>query len=139
MLTMRKREIFRMLMIVGVWAFGLLAYAQQSSLVTGNVVDQDGEPIPGVNIIIKGTSTGSVSDFDGNFQLQVPDAANAVLVFCFIGFDELEIPVQKRSSLVAVLKPTSRGLEEVVAIGYGTAKRRDLTGSVSSVGETILR
>lgn len=136
---MRKREIFRMLMIVGVWAFGLLAYAQQSSLVTGNVVDQDGEPIPGVNIIIKGTSTGSVSDFDGNFQLQVPDAANAVLVFRFIGFDELEIPVQNRSSLVAVLKSSSIGLEEVVAIGYGTAKRRDLTGSVSSVGETILR
>ncbi|MCA1744677.1 MAG: SusC/RagA family TonB-linked outer membrane protein, partial [Bacteroidales bacterium] len=135
---MRKREIFRMLFILGIWAFGLSALAQDR-LVTGNVVDTSGEPIPGVNIIIKGTMTGSVTDFDGNFHLQVPDAANAILVFRFIGFEEQEIAVAGRSSITAVLNASSIGLDEVVAIGYGTAKRRDLTGSVSSVGETVLR
>lgn len=136
---MRKREIFRVLMIAGIWAIGLLAYAQQGQLVTGNVVDTQGEPLPGVNIIIKGTSTGSVTDFDGNFQLQVPDAQNAVLLFRFIGFEEQEIAVQGRSTITAVLHTSSIGLDEVVAIGYGTVRKRDITGSVASVSGDALQ
>ncbi len=129
---MRKREIFRLLLIMGIWAFGLSAFAQDR-LVTGNVVDSSGEPLPGVNIIIKGTTTGTVTDLDGNFQLQISDAANAIIVLRFIGFEDQEIAIQNRTNLTAVMQASFIGLDEVVAIGYGTARRRDLMGSVSSV------
>lgn len=135
---MRKRKIFRMLFILGIWAFGLSALAQDR-LITGTVVDSNGEELPGVNIIIKGTTTGTVTDFDGNFQLQVPDAANAVLVLRFIGFEEQEIAVQDRTSITAILQTSSIGLDEVVAIGYGTVKKRDITGSVASVSGDALQ
>jgi TonB-linked SusC/RagA family outer membrane protein len=127
-----------MLFILGIWAFGLSAFAQDR-LITGTVVDSNGEELPGVNIIIKGTTTGTVTDFDGNFQLQVPDAANAVLVLRFIGFEEQEIAVQDRTSITAVLQTSSVGLDEVVAIGYGTVKKRDITGSVASVSGDALQ
>mgnify|MGYP002349833606 FL=1 len=68
---MRKREIFRMLYVIGIWAFGMLAYAQNGSLISGTVVDETGEPLPGVNIVIKGTTSGSVTDIDGKFSLQL--------------------------------------------------------------------
>jgi TonB-dependent starch-binding outer membrane protein SusC len=136
---MRKREIFRILFIVGIWTFGLAAFAQESKLIQGSVMDENGEALPGVNIIIKGTMSGAITDIDGNYQIQVDNPAEAVLIFRFIGFDEKEIPVNNRTIVNSVLAESSVSLDEVVAIGYGTAKRRDLTGSVSSVGETVLK
>ncbi|GAO31190.1 SusC/RagA family TonB-linked outer membrane protein [Geofilum rubicundum] len=134
---LNKRRNLRTVLLTLLMAISISAFAQEIS-VSGTVVDTEGEPLPGVNIIIKGTTTGAVSDFDGNFQLQVPDAQTAVLLFRFIGFEEQEIAVEGRSSITAVLTPSSIGLDEVVAIGYGTTTKRDLTGSVSSVqGETI--
>lgn len=135
---MRKREIVKLLFFVGIWAFGVSTFAQESRLIRGKVVDTQDYPLPGVNIIIKGTGTGTVTDFDGNYQLQVTDAVNAVLVFRFIGFNEQEIAIGAQSTINVTMAESSIGLSEVVAIGYGTARRRDLTGSVASVGESVL-
>ncbi|AXB56834.1 SusC/RagA family TonB-linked outer membrane protein [Flavobacterium fluviale] len=99
--------------------------------VSGTVSDGSG-PIPGVNIIVKGTKTNTVSNFDGTYTLQsVP--ANSILVFSFIGYKPYEIAVNNRTKIDAVLEEDLNDLKEVVVIGYGTAKRADLTGAVSTV------
>ncbi|HLW08682.1 MAG TPA: TonB-dependent receptor [Marinilabiliaceae bacterium] len=135
---MKKREIYRMLLLMGVWIFGFSVYAQESRMVSGKVTDNTSEPLPGVNIVIKGTGTGTVTDFDGNYQLQVPNPTQATLQFRYIGFDEQEIVVGNRSVINVVLESSSIGLDEVVAIGYGTVRKRDITGSVASVsGESL--
>ncbi|MGQ1947924.1 SusC/RagA family TonB-linked outer membrane protein [Geofilum sp. OHC36d9] len=135
---MRKRNFYRMLFLLGAWIFGLSMYAQESRLVSGRITDTDGEPLPGVNIIIRGTTNGTVSDFDGNYSLEVSNAPGAVLTFRFIGFKEKEVAVGTQSTINVSLESSSIGLEEVVAIGYGTVKKRDITGSVASVsGEAL--
>jgi TonB-dependent starch-binding outer membrane protein SusC len=136
---MRKRQIFRLLFILGIWVSGLTMFAQQSRLIQGKVVDNRNEPLPGVNIIIKGTVSGTVSDIDGNYQLQVNNPEQAVLVYRFIGFDEKEIAVSNQTTINVTLEESSIGLDEVVAIGYGTVRRRDITGSVASVGGDALQ
>ncbi|WP_234995085.1 SusC/RagA family TonB-linked outer membrane protein [Alkalitalea saponilacus] len=128
-----------MLFVMSLWSFGLALMAQGSILVQGKVEDSQGFPLPGVNIIVKGSTIGTVSDINGNYQLQVPDAVNAVLVFRFIGFDEREIAVNNQSQINVVLTESFFGLDEVVAIGYGTVQRRDITGSVASVSGDALQ
>ncbi len=104
--------------------------------ITGKVTSATGEPIPGASIKIKGTSIGTSADASGNFSLTVPD--NAVLVISSVGFDELEVPVNGRTNIDIQLKPSTKIQDEVVVIGYGTASKRDLTGSISKVkGEQI--
>jgi len=99
--------------------------------VSGTVSDGSG-PIPGVNIIVKGTKTNTVSNFDGTYTLQsVP--ANSILVFSFIGYKPYEVAVKNKTKIDAVLEEDLNDLKEVVVIGYGTAKRADLTGAVSTV------
>ncbi|TLV03360.1 SusC/RagA family TonB-linked outer membrane protein [Dyadobacter luticola] len=111
--------------------FGL---ARGQSKITGKVVDaKDNSGIPGVNIIIKGTSTGTVTDTDGNYSLNVPDN-NAVIVFSFTGYTSQEVTVSGKSVIDINLEPSSKLLSEVVVVGYGTRKKSDLTGSVSQVG-----
>jgi TonB-dependent starch-binding outer membrane protein SusC len=112
--------------------FPLSAHAQQ--VVTGKVTEAaTGEALPGVNIVIKGTTTGTVSDVDGNYQLAVNNLQTDILVFRFIGFEEQEIPLNGQTTIHVEMEMTSFGIDEVVAIGYGTVKKRDLTGSVSSI------
>jgi len=106
---------------------------QQQITVSGKVTDsQTGEPIAGVNVVVKGTTTGTMTDAAGNYSLNVPDK-NATLVFSFVGYTTQEIPLAGRSSLNVSLVSEAVGLEEVVVIGYGTAKKSDLTGSLSQV------
>ncbi|WP_423130425.1 TonB-dependent receptor [Gaoshiqia sp. Z1-71] len=109
---------------------------QQVRTVTGKVTDTSGAPLPGVSIVVKGTTTGTLSDFDGNYNLNnLPEGA--VLVFSFVGMKRVEAPVNQ-SVVNVVLEEETIGLEEVVAIGYGTMKRKDITGSVASVkGEDL--
>ena len=103
---------------------------QQQNVVTGKVIDSEtGEPIPGVNIIVKGTTVGTMTDASGDYSLNVPDK-NAILVFSFIGYSSQEIPLEGRSKLNVSLVSETVGLEEVVVIGYGTQRKKDLTGSV---------
>ncbi len=105
---------------------------QKEISVTGKVISEKGEALPGVTVIIKGTSTGTVTDFDGNYNL-TNVSGDAVLVFSFVGMESQEIPVAGKTRIDVTLKEEAIGLEEVVAIGYGTMKKSDLTGSVSSV------
>ena len=105
---------------------------QLRTSIKGKVTDQDNVPLPGVSIIIKGTSQGIISDIGGNFILtNVP--SDAVLVFSFIGMNTVEIPVDGKTTVNVKMEQSTIGLEEVVAIGYGTMKKSDLTGSVSSM------
>lgn len=110
---------------------------QQRRTISGTVVDDTGEPLIGVNISVKSTTTGGITDVDGNFSFTVT-ADNPVLVVSYIGYKSREINAGTGENLRIVLQPDELGLEEVVVVGYGTVKKRDLTGSVSSVGaETI--
>lgn len=107
--------------------------------VNGRVTQDNGEPLPGVNVLIKGTSIGTTTDADGKYALEVPDA-ESVLVFSFIGYVSQEIVVGTQSVIDIILSPDVQALEEVVVIGYGTVKKSDLTGAVGSVNsEAITR
>lgn len=99
--------------------------------VKGKVVDEKGEGLPGVNILIKGTQQGTISDENGYFQLNVQEGAT--LIFSFVGYITQELPVTNSTNLQVVLKSDSKALEEVIVVGYGTQKKSDLTGTVASV------
>lgn len=102
--------------------------------VNGNVVDENNQPIPGANIIEKGTSNGSVTDFDGNFSINVADE-NSTLVISFVGYSTKEIVVGSQSNISITLLEDAAKLDEVVVVGYGKSVRKeDLTGAVSVVG-----
>ncbi|HET7180388.1 MAG TPA: SusC/RagA family TonB-linked outer membrane protein, partial [Chryseosolibacter sp.] len=106
---------------------------QQQMTVTGTVISSDeGSPLPGVNVVIKGTTRGTTTDVDGKFTLQIADA-DAVLVFSFIGYSSQEIPVAAKSVIDVTLVPDVQQLGEVVVVGYGTQKKTTLTGAVSAV------
>ncbi len=114
------------------------ASQQQGKKVTGKVTDPTGAPVPGATIVVKGTTTGVVSDINGIFSLaNIPE--NATLMFSFIGMRTQEVSVTNKTTINVVMEEETIALEEVVAIGYGTIKRKDLTGSVASVSGTKLR
>lgn len=118
---------------------GLLgAMALQAQTVKGTVKDSAGEPVAGAFIIVKGTSTGVSSGLDGEFTINVKDAATAVLEVSMIGLSTETVPVNGRATLEIILKDDTNMLEETVVVGYATVKRRDLLGSVSSVGSDKL-
>ncbi|MDR0232003.1 MAG: SusC/RagA family TonB-linked outer membrane protein [Dysgonamonadaceae bacterium] len=103
--------------------------AQNSKSVSGTVVDVSGEPTIGASVVVKGTTIGTVTDLDGNFQLS-DVAGNAVLVISYVGYITQEISVSKPSPLKIVLKEDAKLLEELVVIGYGAVRRQDATGAV---------
>lgn len=108
-----------------------------AEIITGKVTAGNGEPIPGVNILLKGTTVGIVSDADGNYSLEVPDL-NGTLVFSYIGYATQEVAIGGRTTIDVVLTEDSQSLQEVVVVGYGTQKKVNLTGAVSSVGSEEL-
>jgi TonB-linked SusC/RagA family outer membrane protein len=105
---------------------------QKARSVTGVVNDFSGQPLPGVTVMVKGTSTGTITDFDGKFTIDV-QSDNQVLVFSFVGMKPQEIPVAGKTSFTVVLEEETIGLDEVIAVGYGTQKKADLTGAISVV------
>ncbi len=106
--------------------------SQQQKSVSGKVTDASGTPLPGASVVIKGTTTGVLTDATGNYSLSnIPE--NAVLQFSFVGLKGQEIPVKIQSQINVMLLEEIIGIDEVVTIGYGTVKKRDLTGSVSSI------
>ena len=117
-------------------AVALLPMMVQAKVVTGQVTDTNGEPIIGANVVVKGTTAGTITDLDGNYSLDVPE--NATLVFSYLGMATQEIPVTGNTVSV-VLKEDNQVLEEVVVTGYGTTKKRDLVTSVSSVNADQLK
>jgi len=116
--------------------FAFTVFAQNIT-VKGKVTDQEsGEALPGVNVVVKGTTNGTITMADGTYTLDVP--SDATLQFSFIGYKLQEVPVSGNTTIDVALEIEATQLDEVVAIGYGTAKKKDITGSVSSVsGETL--
>lgn len=103
----------------------------QQARITGKIVDGTGAPIPGASIKVKGSNAGTSADAEGNFELTVP--ANATLVISSIGFEDQEVVVGDRTILSITMKESTKIQDEVVVIGYGTAAKRDLTGSITKV------
>lgn len=139
------RNIWMIMLAVGVTITSLAASpsiivkaALQDREVTGTVTATDGGTMPGVNVVIKGSTSGTVTDATGKFALRVP-GNDAVLVFSFIGYQSQEVIVGNRSVIDVAISPSLETLSEVVVIGYGTVKKSDLTGSVSSIKSDELK
>ena len=108
------------------------ASESQQKQIIGTVTDEKGNPLAGVNVTLKGTTVGILTDASGKYTItNAPD--NAILVFSFVGMTAQEIPAEGRVQIDVVLKETSFGLDEVVVIGYGSSKRKDITGSISTI------
>ncbi|UVQ44736.1 TonB-dependent receptor [Parabacteroides faecis] len=105
--------------------------SNQSRKISGTVKDQNGEPVIGANVSVKGTTVGTITDIDGNFMLEAP--TDVVIQISYIGYVTQEISLGNKDRLDVLLKEDLQALDEIVIIGYGTAKRKDFTGSVSSV------
>lgn len=101
--------------------------------IKGTVTDEKGEPLPGVNILVKGTNLGTTTDLQGQYQLSIPDEVEAVLIFSFIGFLTREESAEGKSLLDLALQTDTKSLEEVVVIGYGSSKKRDVVGALDIV------
>ncbi|SEJ66616.1 TonB-linked outer membrane protein, SusC/RagA family [Dyadobacter sp. SG02] len=111
------------------------ARVDQDITINGKVVDEKGETLPGVSIILKGTQRGTVTDVDGKFSFNVPDQS-AVLVFSYVGYSQKEITVGTQTNFDVQLSNDNKVLEEVVVVGYGAIKKSDVTGAIASVDNT---
>lgn len=112
--------------------FQMASYAQDGVTVTGSVYDTGGQPLPGASVVLKGSTTGTQTDFDGNFTLSgIP--SDGVLLISYIGFVSQEVPVEGRSSVSVTMEEDTQTLDEVVVVGYGTQKKSDLTSAIVSV------
>ncbi len=142
---MRKQFLFSLMLTLGVT--GVLtvcpvnvkaAVTQQTIKVKGQVVDQAGEPLIGATVRVKGMQSGSVTDMDGNFQIDA--SSNATLVVSYVGYKDREVAVRGRAVIDQIqLESDDNVLEQVVVVGYGTQKKADLTGSVSIVNAEELK
>ncbi len=130
-----NRLLLKMLLSVTVFLFCIAEITAQQSTVTGKVTDTNDQPLPGVTIIIKGTTTGTVTDINGNFSLTLP--ANAeTLQFSFVGMITQEIPISGKTIFNVIMEEDTHRLEEVVVLGYGVAtKRKDLSAAVGVVAD----
>ena len=108
----------------------------RQAVITGTVRDEAGNPLPGVSVIVKGTTTGSITDAQGKYSINAPD--NAILVFTYIGYTKIELPVEGKTLLNIQLTPDQTSLNELIVVGYGTQKKETVTGSISQVKGTEL-
>ena len=104
----------------------------RQNVITGTVYDEKGGTLPGVSVLVKGTTTAAMTDALGKYSIKVP-ADNAVLIFSYIGYTKLELPVGSKTVLDAKLSPDSRSLNELIVVGYGTQKKETVTGSISQI------
>lgn len=127
----RCAKMFLMILL-GIFTLSTSMYAQSGTItVRGNVKDNNNEPIISGSVIVKGTTTGTVTDLDGNFEIKAP--ANGILVFSYVGFMTQEIPINGKTSISVKLAEDAELLKEVVVIGYGSVKKEDATGSVTAI------
>ncbi|RNL87072.1 TonB-dependent receptor [Sinomicrobium pectinilyticum] len=110
----------------------------QNRTISGDVKDEEGTPLPGASIVVKGTSTGTESDFDGLFTLDIPQKENTVLVISSLGFITQEVEVGNKTTFSISLRTDVESLDEVVVVGYGTQKKKNLTGSVATIDSKVL-
>ena len=126
----------RLLLIMWGLLLSLSAFAQQIT-VKGHVVDATGEPVIGASVIEGKSTNGTITDIDGNFSLNV--SANSTLTISFVGYKTQTVSVNGKTALKVTLQEDTEVLDEVVVVGYGTMKKSDLTGAVSSVGVSQYR
>ena len=120
------------MLLLSLWSFG------QSFKVQGTVTEESGTPMPGVTIVVKGTTVGVVSDMDGKYQIEAN--AKSTLAFSFIGYKTQEFLVGNKKEISVKLLPENLQVDEVVVVGYGTSKKSDISGSVASVSsETMMK
>lgn len=110
----------------------MASFAYGQTQVSGTVVDQQNQPLPGVNVLVKGSTQGTTTDANGKYQVSVPNS-DAILTFSFIGFTSQEKVVGNQTVVDVTMQEDIQSLQEVVVVGYGTVKKSDLTGSVSSI------
>lgn len=127
----------RLLLLIALLISGCLPALAQQRGISGKITDETGVPLPGVNVVLKGTTNGTVSDADGGYTISVPASSlgSGVLVFSFIGYTAQEIPIDNRTTVDISLSPSLQTLNEVVIVGYGTQAKKDLTGSVVAISE----
>ena len=130
---MRNRILFMLCFLF----VGISAFAQVS--ISGKVIDNTGFELPGVNVVVKGTTVGTMTLGDGTYTLQdVPGGAKAVLEFSYIGFKPVEVVVGNQKVINVTMTEDSEQLEEVVVVAYGTQKKKDLTGAITQIDSKVL-
>jgi TonB-dependent starch-binding outer membrane protein SusC len=125
---MKSKFCFFVLML-----FSFTTAMSQNKTVTGRVTSESGEALTGATVSVRGTKTVSATNSAGNYSIEVPSTGNVVLEFSYVGSKKVSIPVEGRSNVDVKLSVTASTLNDVVVIGYGTVKRKDLTGAVASV------
>ena len=131
MTSMKNLSKVFLLCFITLFAFAAQSMGQGKNI-TGQVVDALNESMPGVNVQVKGTTNGTITNIDGKFSISVPNS-KSVLVFTFIGYSKQEIVVGNQTKINVQLKEDAQNLDEVVVVGYGTAKKSDLTGATASL------
>ena len=126
------------ILTIFLWVITASVFAQTQNI-SGTITDSAGEPLPGVTVVVKGTTKGAVSDFDGNYAL--PNVSSeSTLIFSFVGMLTQEIAVGNQTAISVSMVADAIGIEEVVAIGYGTQKKATVTGAISTVkGEKLIK
>ena len=137
-----NQPIFRLMMIVFLCLFMVfqgIAQTGSGRIIRGRITGTDRIPLPGVNVVIKGTTKGIISDSEGNYSMEVKEK-NATLSYSFIGFVTQEIAVDSKTTINVVLEEEIKNIDDVVVVGYGTQRKKDLTGAISRVsGNDIVR
>jgi len=125
-------KITNLLLTISFLLFQTALFSQSTSSVSGTVLDSDNIPLAGASVVLKGTTTGTQTDFDGNFSLdKVP--SNGTLVISYIGYAAKEVSVANQKQITITLQEDAQSLDEVVVVGYGTQKKADLTGAITTV------
>ena len=136
MMTLLSKVTKAMVWTVAMLLLPLSAMAQVT--VTGNVADESGEPVIGASVQVKGTSHGTITDFDGNFAIDVENT-KATLVVSYVGLTTQEVALNGKKVLKIVMTANTEVIDEVVVVGYGMQKKSDLAGASSSLGEDALK
>lgn len=126
-----------LLLLLCILSFNLAVFAQNNKKIDGTVADAKGEPVIGASVMIDGTTIGTTTDYDGNFSLSVDE--NSTLKVSYMGYQTLSVAIDSRTHYNITLQEDNQVLEEVVVVGYGVVRKKDLTGSTVSVGSSVVK
>jgi TonB-linked SusC/RagA family outer membrane protein len=135
----KMRELLLLLLFGVTWLSALSIPTEQQRTIRGKIIGENGDPIPGVTVVVKGTTVGTITDMDGKFNLNIPANAQTLSV-SFVGMTQQEIPIGAQAEYNVTLKEETKGLEEVVVVGYGTQKKESVVGAITQVNnETLMQ
>ncbi len=129
--------LLRLMLLALIIMIGIMPAYSQTKRLSGTVTTATGDALPGVTVLVQGTTNGTITDLDGRFQIDAPD--NGTLVFSFMGYESQTHPINGRTTFNVSMSEETVGIDEIVVVGYGTMKRSDITGSVVSVGAEDLK